>query len=170
MANDEIDNEIFVTILHVRKNSNRADLDSIYQEIKQSIDFEDVTKEFFEDRVHTLINDGKIINKLNRIVDSYYVNSNLVDFETPNLLKSSQSVQRILLIPTDSLLNSNDTAALGANKTPQLQGVTLNPTIYIPNSSEDTTALNVSETPIISKSTNLSCIPNSTKLQNLNKH
>ena len=149
MANDEIDNEIFVTILHVRKNSNRADLDSIYQEIKQSIDFEDVTKEFFEDRVHTLINDGKIINKLNCIVDSYYVNSNLVDFETPNLLKSSQSVQRIALVPTDSLLNSNNTPALGANKTPQLQRLTLNPTIYIPNSSEDTAVLNVSETPII---------------------
>ena len=163
MANDEIDNEIFVTILHIRKNNNPADLDSIYKEIKQSVEFEDVTKESFDYRIHILTNDGKMINKLNRNADSYYVNSNLVDFETPNLLKSSQSVQRILLIPTDSLLNSNDTAALGANKIPRLQGVTLKPTIYIPNSSEDTTALNVSETPIISNSTNLSCIRNSTK-------
>ena len=170
MANDEIDNEIFVTILHIRKNNNPADLDSIYKEIKQSVEFEDVTKESLDYRIHILTNDGKMINKLNRNADSYYVNSNLVDFETPNLLKSSQSVQRIALVPKDSLLNSNDAAALGANITPQLQGVTLNPTIYIPNSSEDTTALNVSETPIISKSTNLSCIPNSTKSQNLNKH
>ena len=61
MANDKIDNEIFVTILRIRKNNNRADLDSIYKEIKKSIDFEDVTKEFFDDRIHTLINDGKII-------------------------------------------------------------------------------------------------------------
>ena len=44
MANDKIDNEIFVTVLRIRKSNNRADLDSIYQEIKKCIDFEDVTK------------------------------------------------------------------------------------------------------------------------------
>ena len=34
MANNKIDNEIFGTILRVRKNNNRADLDNIYKEIK----------------------------------------------------------------------------------------------------------------------------------------
>ena len=131
MANDKIDNEIFVTILRIRKNNNRADLDSIYKGIKKSLDFEDVTKEFLDDRTHMLINDGKIINKLNRNADSYYKNPELVDLETPNLLKSPQSVQRVSLTPTDSLSNSNDTPALTANKTPQLQGVILTPTIYI---------------------------------------
>ena len=91
MANDKIDNEIFVTILRIRKNNSRADLDSIYKEIKKSLDFEDVTKEFLDDRT----NKGKIINKLNRNADSYYVNSELVDLETLNLLNYSQSVQRI---------------------------------------------------------------------------
>ena len=100
---------------------------------------------------------------MNRYADSYYVRSELVDLEMPNLVKSSQSVQGISLTPTDSSSNSNDTPVLHTNKTPQLQGVTLTPTIYISNSSEDTTALNVNETPIISKSVNLSCIPNSTK-------
>ena len=90
--------------------------------------------------------------------------------ERPNLLNSSQSVQRISLTPTDSLSNSNDTPPLDANKTPRLHGVTLFPTIYISNSSEDTPALNVNETLVISKSANLSCIPNSTKSQNLKKH
>ena len=97
MANDKIDNEIFVTILRIRKNNNRADLDSIYKEITKSIDFEDVTKEFLDDRIHTLINDGKIINKLNRNANSYYVNSELVDLETPNLLKCPQSVQNFYI-------------------------------------------------------------------------
>ena len=104
---------------------------------------------------------------MNRNANSYYVNSNLVDLEGPNLLTSSQSVQRIALAPTDSLSNSND---ILASKTPQLQGVTLTPTIYIPNFSQDTSTLNVNETPIISKSANLSCISNSTKSQNLNRH
>ena len=74
------------------------------------------------------------------------------------------------LTPTNSLSNYNDTPALGANKTPQLQGVALTLTIYISNSSEDTAALNINETPIISKSANFSCIPHSTKSQNLKKH
>ena len=59
---------------------------------------------------------------------------------------------------------------LGVNKTSQLQRVTLAPTIYVSNFSEDTPALNVSETPVISKSAYLSCIPNTTKSQNLNKY
>ena len=59
---------------------------------------------------------------------------------------------------------------LGTNKTPQLEGVTLTPTIYISNSSDNTPALNVNETPVTSKSGNLLCIPYSTKSQNLNKH
>ena len=59
-------------------------------------------------------------------------------------------MQRIALATTDSLSDSKDTPALDANKTPQVQGVTLTPTIYIPNSSKDTPTLNVNETPIIS--------------------
>ena len=76
-------------------------------------------------------------------------------------------MQRTALAPTDSLSSSNETPALSANKTAHLQEVTLTPTIYISNSSEDTPALNVNATPIISKSANLSCI---SKSQNLNKH
>ena len=72
-------------------------------------------------------------------------------------------MQRIILSPTDSLSNSNNTLALNVNKTSQL---TL--TIYISNSSEDTPSLIVKETPVISKPANLSCILNITKLQNLN--
>ena len=79
---------------------------------------------------------------------NYKVNSELVDFETPNLLNSSQSVQRITLTPTDSSSNSNVTTAMNASKTLDLEDVTLTPTNYISNSSEDTPALNVNETPI----------------------
>ena len=57
-------NKILVTILRIRKSNNRANLDSIYKEIIFFLDFQDVTKEFLDDRIHTLINNGKIINKL----------------------------------------------------------------------------------------------------------
>ena len=75
MTNDAIDNTIFSTILRIRKKNNRADIDSIYKKIIETIDFEDVTKEFLDDRIHTLINDEKIINKRNPNADSYYVNT-----------------------------------------------------------------------------------------------
>ena len=57
-------NKILVTILRIRKSNNRANLDSIYKEINFFLDFQDVTKEFLDDRIHTLINNGKIMNKL----------------------------------------------------------------------------------------------------------
>ena len=58
MANDKIDDEIFVTLLQItKKNNNRADGDSIYKEIKKYLRSEDVTKEFLDDKIHTLIND-----------------------------------------------------------------------------------------------------------------
>ena len=57
-------NKILVTILRIRKSNNRANLDSIYKEINFFLDFQDVTKEFLDDRIHTLINNDKIINKL----------------------------------------------------------------------------------------------------------
>ena len=52
-------------ILQIRKKNNRADIDSIYKQIIKTINFEDVTKEFLDDRIRTLINDEKLINKRN---------------------------------------------------------------------------------------------------------
>ena len=54
MKNDAVDNTIFSTILQTRKKSNRADIDNIYKQIIKTTDFEDVTKEFLDDRIHTL--------------------------------------------------------------------------------------------------------------------
>ena len=54
MKNDAVDNTIFSTILQTRKKNNRADIDNIYKQIIKTTDFEDVTKEFLDDRIHTL--------------------------------------------------------------------------------------------------------------------
>ena len=74
MANDKIDDTNYSIILQILKNDNRADVDS-YKQIRKKFDFENITKEFLDDRIHTLISDGKIIDKINRNVDdSYYIN------------------------------------------------------------------------------------------------
>lgn len=59
MVNDKIDNEFFVAISRIPKNNNQTDVDSIDKGIKKSLNFEDVTSEFLDDRIHTLINDEK---------------------------------------------------------------------------------------------------------------
>ena len=102
MANDNIDNQIFLNIFNIRKKNNRGDLDSIYKEILKSLDFEHVTKEFLGDRIHTLINDGKLINKFNRKANSYYLYSELIDLETLNSPNFSPDMQGITPTPTIS--------------------------------------------------------------------
>ena len=137
VINDNIDNQIFLNIFNIRKKNNRADLDSVYKEIVKSLDFEHDTKEFLDDRINTLVNDGKI-NKINRNADSYYVNSELVDLETLNL----------------------------SNFSPDMQGITLTLTISLSNTTENTPELNVNETPQLPKSGNLPNISNITPNQN----
>ena len=44
--------------------NNRADADSIEKQIIKIVDFENITKEFLDDIIHTLITDGKIIDKV----------------------------------------------------------------------------------------------------------
>ena len=59
-----IDDTIFSIILQIRKKHNRADADSIQKQIIKSVDFENITKEFLDDIIHTQITDGKIIDKV----------------------------------------------------------------------------------------------------------
>ena len=124
-----------MNIFNICKKNNRADFDSIYKEIVKSFGFEHVTKKFLDGRIHTLINDGKIMNKINRKADSYYVNSELIDLETLNL----------------------------SNLSPDIQGITLTPTISLSNTTENTPELNVNETSQLPKSGNLPNISNNSK-------
>ena len=102
MKSDAIDNIIFSTILQIRKRNNRADIDSIYKQIIKTIDVEDITKDFLDDRIHKLINNEKMINKRNRNADSYYVNTELVDTGVLKLVFASQALSKSvpkILIP-----------------------------------------------------------------------
>ena len=126
MANDKIDDTIFSVILQIRKNHNRADIDSIHKQIIK-VDFENITKEFLDDRIHTLITDRKIINKINRNANSYYANEKDIDTESLNLQNTSP------IIPDKSFYA---------------------PTISIPIPSTEEPLISLNETPIITKSTN----------------
>ena len=66
MANDKIHDTISSIILQIRRNNNRAGVDGIYKEIIKAVDFENITIEFLDDRIHTLVTDGKIVSKNKR--------------------------------------------------------------------------------------------------------
>ena len=59
-----IDDTIFSIILQIRKKHSRAVAGSIQKQIIKTVDFENITKEFLDDIIHTLITDGKIIDKV----------------------------------------------------------------------------------------------------------
>ena len=124
---DKTDDIIFSILLQVCKNHNRADVDSIHEQIIKTVDFQNITKEFLDDRIQTLITDGKIINKINCNTDSYYVNEKDIDTESLNLQNTSP------FIPDKSFYTG---------------------TISIPIPSRVKPLISPNETPITRKSTN----------------
>ena len=74
MVKDRIDDAILSITLEIRKNQNQADVDNTHKQIVKTADFDNITKEVLADRIHTLIIDGKVVNKINRNYDLFYVN------------------------------------------------------------------------------------------------
>ena len=52
MASDKIDNTIFLIILQMHKSNTGADVDSIHKYITKTADYENITKEFLDDRIY----------------------------------------------------------------------------------------------------------------------
>ena len=67
---------LFTAILQIRKNHNRADVGSMHKKIIKTNDVKNITKEFLDDRIRTLITDGK------NNTDSYYVNGKYIETES----------------------------------------------------------------------------------------
>ena len=74
MVKDRIDDAILSIILEIRKNQNQADVDNTHKQIIKTADFDNIAKKVLADRIHTLIIDGKVVHKINRNYDSFYVN------------------------------------------------------------------------------------------------
>ena len=129
MTYDKIDDTIFSIIIQILKNNDRADIDNIHKQIIKTANFEKITKEFLGDRIHTLITDGKIINKINCNADSYYVNEKEIKTESLNLQNTSP------IMPDKSFYM---------------------PTTFIPIPSTENPLIFPNETPITTELTNLS--------------
>ena len=86
----EFDYNIYASIKKIRNHHQRADLESIYQEITKTSSFEKLLKEHLAERLLFLTHNGNINNKKSRNKDPFQINENLVDESIFDLLPSTQ--------------------------------------------------------------------------------
>ena len=65
------DIHVFAMIAKLKQQSKRTNIDSIHARIIKTVYFEDVTRGNLQERMNSLISDGKIVNELNWNKDSY---------------------------------------------------------------------------------------------------
>ena len=87
---NHLDHKIYSAIKQIRGQKNRADINSIHKEIVKANDFEAISKEFLNERIEMLLQNDKIINRLNRNKNSYRLNESLLDSSMTDLLPYTQ--------------------------------------------------------------------------------
>ena len=118
-SNTTLFDQIIFTIINDLKNKHkRADVESIHKEIAKKSDFKDVTKEDLEERINVLLIDEKLLNKINRNLNSYSVNTvnTEIDYETTQLISSDSSIATPMIdatprfhMATQTPLNDSET-------------------------------------------------------------
>ena len=86
-----LDHCIYSVIDRIRGQNKRADRKSVHKEIIKTIDFEKISKSFLDDRINMLIQNDKIINKLNRNKDSFCIADNDFNSSITDVLPMTQN-------------------------------------------------------------------------------
>ena len=97
-----LDHSIYSAINSIRGQNKRADRNSVHKEIIKTIDFEKISKSFLDDRINMLIQNDKIINKLNRNKDSFRIADNDFSSSITDELPMSQNYPLFLSTPSFS--------------------------------------------------------------------
>ena len=86
-----LDSHNFAIIAKLKQQSKRDDIDSIHVYIIKTVDFEDNNKGNLQERMNSLISDGKVVNKSKWNKDSYWINRDLVDITNESTLNLSRN-------------------------------------------------------------------------------
>ena len=87
-----LDSYSFAIIAKLKQQSKRADINSIHADIIKTVDFKDITKTNLQEQINSLISDGKVVYKLNRNKESYWINLDLVNITNVSTLNLSHKV------------------------------------------------------------------------------
>ena len=85
-----LDNSILYSIKKIKKQHQRADIERIFVEVTKTIEFQDLSKISVQDRVDYLLNSNKIVNKINRNQDSFFLNEDNVDMTVLDMIPYTQ--------------------------------------------------------------------------------
>ena len=105
-----LDHSIYSAINSIRGQNKRADRNSVHKEIIKTIDFEKISKSFLDDRINMLIQNGKIINKLNRNKDSFRIADNDFSSSITDELPMTQNYPLFLFTPSFSASHNQSTS------------------------------------------------------------
>ena len=97
-----LDHCIYTVINRIRGQNKRTDRNSVHKEITKTIDFEKISKSFLDDRINMLIQNDKIINKLNRNKDSFRIADNDFNSSITDVLPMTQNSLSFLSTPSFS--------------------------------------------------------------------
>ena len=101
-----LDHRIYSAINRIRGQNKRADRNSVHKEIIKTIDFEKISKNLLDDGINMLIQNDKIINRLNRNKDSFRIADN--DFNSSITDAFPMTQNSSLFISTPSFSASRD--------------------------------------------------------------
>ena len=97
-----LDHCIYSVIDRIRGQNKRVDRNSVHKEIIKTIDFEKISKSFLDDRINMLIQNDKIINKLNRNKDSFRIADHDFNTSITDVLPMTQNSLSFLSTPSFS--------------------------------------------------------------------
>ena len=98
-----LENSLYTLIDKLKRQRKWTDKDSIYDNLIKSATFQNLSKDVLQDKIADLVIEGKIINKINRCKNSYWINEEIMDtaveitvnllhnftLDTPNISPSS---------------------------------------------------------------------------------
>ena len=87
---NHLDHMTYSAIKQIRGQENRANINSIHEEIVKVINFKSISKEFLNARIEMPLQNEKIKNRLNRNKNSYHLHESLLDSSMTDLLPSTQ--------------------------------------------------------------------------------
>ena len=81
----KLDSKIYHTITEIQNDRKRAEINAIDKEVTKTSIFKDITKDRLQDGVDKLLENGTLLNKLNRDKDSLLLNRDKINDPSINI-------------------------------------------------------------------------------------
>ena len=110
----KLDNTILYVIKKIKSQHQRVDIERIFDEVPKTIDFQHITKDSLYDIVNQLLQSNKLINKINRSKDSFFLNEDIIDMSIIDVIPYIQNS------PTSKILDTSESILDTFQITPSL--------------------------------------------------